>query len=255
VYGILVALGTSQDTEIAQIANREHSRIRSLKPSAVKTSYIEAIRQSFCYQQKTARSPGGAVKPNLHAKLCYMFRAINCSPKHLREVFLKEVCSELKITIQEAQDVMYVRYIMENLAFYAFEHPEDLNQSLFYLKQMIKVQQPVVVQGIQDILGKNPDEHCPASMPLGNESLALLQKTSGYIAISIVWEGYSFLQAEVTIPKRGKDFNGAILKYHRAQGSIFLESVEKRVRCLADSKMMLAHCQYFSVHGFLSPIA
>jgi hypothetical protein len=238
VYGILVALGTSQDTETAQIANREHRRIHCLKQSAVETSYVEAVRQSFIFQQEITRTPSGAIKPDLHAKLIHMFQAINSSQKLLRKSFLSQICSELMVTIQDAQNAMYVRYIVENLALYPFERPEDLEQSICHLQRVIKVQRPEIVQGTHEIF-----EHCPASMSSEDQSLALLRTTTRNVAILIVEEGYSFLQKEMTFSKQGKDFKGTILKYHRDQGSLLLESIEKRFQCLIDDRTTIAHCQ------------
>jgi len=242
----LVALGTSQDTETAQIANRGHRRIHSLKQSAVETSYVEAVRQSFIFQQEIARSRSGAMKPNLQAKLIHMFRAINSSQKPLRKKFLPQICSELTVTIQDAQDVMYVRYIAENLALYPFEQTEDLKQSICYLKRVIKVQRIDIVHGMQEIV-----EHCPASMLSEDQSLALLRTTTWDVAILIVEELYGFLQNALTVSKQGKDFKGTIVKYHRDQGSLLLESIEKRFQCLTDDKTMLAHCQNSRVRDSL----
>lgn len=249
VYPILVALGTSPNTETARIANREHIRMHNLKQSAIETSYIETIRQSFFYQQENSSGP---VKLDPHASLRYMFAAINSGSKLLREAFLRQICSELTITVQDTQKVKYVRYILENLAFYAFEYPRDLTRTISDLKHIITVQQPVIVHGMQDILGKYSSEYCPASMSSEDE---LLQMTTRYVAISIVWEGYNFLQAQSTVSKHSKDFNGAILKYHRDQGSLLLKSVEKRFECFTDTRTMLAQCQNFISHGFLGPTA
>jgi len=252
VYPILVALGTSPNTKTARIANREHIRMHNLRQSAIETSYIGTVRQSFFYQQENS---SGLVKLDVRASLRYMFAAINGGSKLLREAFLRKICSELAITVQDTQKVKYVRYILENLAFYAFEYPRDLTQTISGLKHIITVQQPVIVHGMQDKLGKYSSEYCPASMSSEDESRDLLQMTTGYVAISVVWEGYNFLQAQSTVSKHSKDFNGAILKYHRDQGSLLLKSVEKRFECFTDQRTMLAQCQNFISHGFLGPTA
>ncbi len=246
LYPILVALGTSPNTKTARIANREHIRMHTLRQSAIEASYIGTVRQSFFYQQENSSGP---VKLDLRASLRYMVAAINGGSKLLREAFLRQICSELTITVQDTQKVKYVRYILENLVFYAFEYSRDLTQTISGLKHIITVQQPVVVHGMQEKFGKYSGEYCE------DESRDLLQMTTGYVAISVVWEGYKFLQAQSTVSKHSKDFNGAILKYHRDKGNLFLKSVEKRFECFTDQKMMLAQCEYFISHGFLDSTA
>lgn len=245
VYPILVALGTSQDTETAQLANREHIRIYARSQSTVETSCIAVFRQSFLYQQRSSWSTSG-VTSDLHAKLCCMFQVINRGQKSLRKAFLRQVCSELAIATEDAQNVLYVRYIAENLAFYAFEHPEELNQSISLLRQIVTVQQPVLEHGIQDILDRCANTDC-----LGLISSAC----ECYVATFMVWECYSFLKDELTVARHTKDFNGAILRYHRDSGNILLESVEKQLLCLKDYGTMLARCQSFIEHGFLNSTA
>ena len=83
-------------------------------------------------------------QPDLRARLYYMFRVISNSQKHIREASLKQILSELSVTVQGGQDVMYVRYIMENLAFHPFEHPEGLKQSISDLERMITVPETVI---------------------------------------------------------------------------------------------------------------
>jgi len=252
VYPILVALGTSPNTETAQIANKEHIRIHNLRQSAIETSYIRTVRQSFFYQCEKSSSP---IKLDLRASLRYMFAAINGGSKLLREAFLRQFCSELTIAVQDTQKVKYVRYILENLAFYAFEYPRDLTQTISGLKYIVTVQQPVIVHGMQDKIGKYSGEYCPATMSSEDGSRDLLQMTTGYVAISVVWEGYKFLQDQSKVSKHSKDFAGAVLKYHRDQGSLLLKSVEKRFECFTDPRTMLAQCQNFISHGFPDPTA
>lgn len=246
LYPVLVALGTSPNIKSARIANREHIKMHHLRQSAIETSYIGTVRQSFFYQQENSSGP---VKLDLRASLRCMFAAINGGSKLLREAFLRQICSELRTTVQDTQKVKYVRYILENLAFYAFEYPRDLTQTISGLKHIITVQQPVVVHGMQEKFGKYSGEYCE------DESRDLLQMTTGYVAISVVWEGYKFLQAQSTVSKHSKDFNGAILKYHRDKGNLFLKSVEKRFECFTDQKTMLAQCRKFISHGFLDSTA
>jgi len=171
------------------------------------------------------------MKPNSHAKLIHMFQAINSSQKPLRKSFLPQICSELTVTIQVAQNAMYVKYIV---ALHPFGRPEDLEQSMCQLQRVIKVQGPNIVHDTHEIL-----EHCPASMSSEDQSLALLRTTTWDVAVLIVEEGHSFLQNEMTVSKQAKDFKGIILEYHHDQGSLLFESIEKRFQCLMDDRRRL----------------
>lgn len=186
-----VSLVRAKSTETAQIAN-----VR-----CVDTSYVEPVRQSFIFQQEITITPSGAMKPEPHAQLIHMFQAINSSQKLLRKSLLPQICSELTVTIQIAQNAMYVKYIVENLTLYPFERPEDLEQSMCHLQRVIKVQGPEIVHGSHEIL-----EQCPASMSSEDQSLALLRTTTWDVAS--LRKGTAFFKTKQQFRSRSKTSKG-----------------------------------------------
>ena len=200
VYSTLVALGTSQDSKVAHIASNEHMRLHRRGQSALKLCYVEAIQKSYLYQQRIEGNTTGATKSSFRAKLSEMFRAINSCSKRSRNDFFTRMGSELNFQIRDPNNVMYVRYIMENWAFYALEHPEDMNTILTCLKRVLEVQ--------------------------SSEIETHQNGTNRAAAMAIIGHVHCFLRDESNVTNQSKDFARAIIKHHRDQGSLLLESIE-----------------------------
>ena len=211
VYPILVALGTTQESNVAVIANREHTRMHNIKVSVVETSYVDAFRMSFLYQQEFMSSPSGISQPEFRAKLHHLFRAINDSQKRSRNRFFRQTYTELLSAMQDDSDVAYLRYLVENLTLYPFIYFEDLQQNITQLKEIIYLQHT-------DVLPIHSSDNCPTLSITDSE-------TQPNVAIAIVWEGYKFFQAEATMSKGSENFVSSILKYHHDQGAIFVDSM------------------------------
>lgn len=209
VYSTMVALGTSPDPETAQIANEEHTRMHKRQRSAVNNHYKEAIRKSFEYQHDVAKDPRGT--KSRRPKLCFLFRAVIANSNEFKKFIQHEVVSGL-VDATQRKDLLYLRYIVENMAFYGFEQPNELGYSIRRLELFS-----------QTLADHNGNDELLYAKNLG-------QQSTEYVALSIVWEVLEFLRrAKAAASEQTGSFGDVLKQQHQDNGSVLLNAVARKL--------------------------
>ncbi|KAJ4379851.1 Sister chromatid cohesion protein 2 [Didymella sp. IMI 355093] len=118
----LVALSTSKNKNIAQVAAVEHKRIHEKQESYLEKEYVQAVRIAFDYQRDVFQDPHGMLETNYSPKLAHLFDALKGGKKATFKKFVDNLSKQLNFdfakldTTGEMPDVvLYTRFCLENL--------------------------------------------------------------------------------------------------------------------------------------------
>lgn len=120
---VLVALSTSPNNNIAQVAAIEHKRIHEKQESYLEKEYVQAVRIAYEYQRDVFKDPHGMLKSNHSPKLTHLFDALKRGKKATFRKFVDNLTkqldfdfSKLKTDGQLPDVVAFTRFCLENLA-------------------------------------------------------------------------------------------------------------------------------------------
>lgn len=130
----LIALETSKNADICDIAAKEHKRIYNHHESVFEKEHIKAIERSYEYQKRVYNDPHGAIASPYLPKLSVLFKILTENAKKvIRKKFLVSLCTRidfelpnLKIESEPPECLVLARFILENVAFYPFEKLDEL---------------------------------------------------------------------------------------------------------------------------------
>ena len=129
----LVALETSTNPKIAELAYQEHRNVHQQHESMFEREYMRAIEAAFNYQRDVVKDPTGAIGQPFRAKLHAMFEVVKTSKGKYQSKFISSFCAKIdfdlaKLLPQNAGEkhLEFSRFIMENLAFFEYGRVEDL---------------------------------------------------------------------------------------------------------------------------------
>lgn len=130
----LVALGTSTNASIAQMASDEHKRIHEKQESYLEKEYMQAIRIAFDYQSNIFGDSHGMIEATYSAKLIKLFEALKAGKKITFKKFVDNLCkqvdfdlSKLDVSGSPPGAVLFARFCLENLALLDFSSLEVLS--------------------------------------------------------------------------------------------------------------------------------
>lgn len=118
----LVALSTSSNSAIAQVAAVEHRRIHEKQESYLEKEYVQAVRIAYEYQRDVFGDPHGMLKSNYSPKLTHLFEALKAGKKATFKKFVDNLTRQLdfdftKLEIEGSLPdiVAFTRFCLENL--------------------------------------------------------------------------------------------------------------------------------------------
>ncbi|USP76026.1 hypothetical protein yc1106_03300 [Curvularia clavata] len=140
----LVALATSPNKGLAQVAGDEHRRIHEKQESYLEKEYMQAIRMAFRYQLDLFNDSRGMVEATHTPKLAKLFDALKTGKKASLKKFIVNFCKQIDFDLSklDARDpipeaVLYARFCLENLALLDFPHQEELAVFLNAIEAMV----------------------------------------------------------------------------------------------------------------------
>lgn len=145
----LVALETSTNKEIANIALQAHQAIHSKHESMFEKEYMKAVSEAFAYQRDIIGDPRGIVEqPSYAPKLRPLFDVLKLGNNKVRKRFLANICGRLKFELRKLDvsgDIpnvlLFTRFVVENLAFFDYARIDEL-------LHLVKTLEDLVVSGI-----------------------------------------------------------------------------------------------------------
>ncbi|KAK3697557.1 Sister chromatid cohesion protein 2 [Vermiconidia calcicola] len=237
----LVALETCPNKAIASEAFKEHKSQHEKHESLFEKEYMRAVQRTFDYQQQVLGSPFGSFGQPPTSKMHLTWEVLKIAKAGVRKKFLSNMVQKLDFdpsrldTVSAApQQLMFVRFCLENLAFFEYDRIDDLLQLLTSLEKLFagtgsSVAQAIesevlrldvdglmgsaaVVNGTSETLQPDP---APAPATPDVEPKRLRQLAFSSQILTLLWETRTFLvrlwnmQKHMKATKKEKDTNKA----------------------------------------------
>lgn len=161
----LVALETSPNATIAQIAWKEHRAMHQKHETTIEKEYVRSVQRSLTYQHNVTGNISGIVasSPLPKSKLHYFWDVLKGGKLKVKHKFITNICQKLEfepaqldIRKSAPPQLLLARYVCENLAFFDYDRTDDLLKLLSALeKTFANVGTPVAQAVESDILKLN----------------------------------------------------------------------------------------------------
>ena len=123
----LVALSTSSNPRIAQVAAIEHKRIHEKQESYLEKEYVQAVRLAYEYQRDVFDDPHGMLQSTHSPKLIHLFDALKGGKKVTFKKFVDNLSKQLDFDFARLDTngaipdiVLFTRFCLENLGLVDF---------------------------------------------------------------------------------------------------------------------------------------
>lgn len=273
----LVALETSTNQEIAEVAFQEHRNLHQQHESMFEREYMRAIQEAFKYQKEIVNDPLGTTRQPFGSKLHSMFEIIKTSKGKYQKKFLSNFCSKIDFEIAKLDTpnamnntLQYSRFLIENLAFFDYARLDELLHTISCMEKIVastgsgiahsistEVFQ-IKVENLAEKLENNGEAVAATAGPVNTDvdPTRLRQLTTGSIILSCLWEARTHLRRLFGLqgaqPRREnkakaavKDLNKAPTRVHGVSGERLLNAVAEKIGSLESHESILKQCQEF----------
>ncbi|MCJ1311964.1 Sister chromatid cohesion protein 2 [Agyrium rufum] len=245
----LIALETSTNSRIAQLAYNEHLNVHQKHELTFEREYMRAVQEAYSYQQKVVKDISGAVGHPPRAKLHPMYEVIKTSKGKFQTKFLSDYCKKINFDLSDLRSeetgrshLQLTRFFIENLAFFEYGRIEDLKCALTCMERIAAGTGAGLAHAINtEILQINIDATGPTtngaiahqspngfqangeaiqvamqtSVPQPGmmiEPIRLRQLATGSLILSILWEARTFLRRLYGLQSNSNTSNAKMTK-------------------------------------------
>jgi cohesin loading factor subunit SCC2 len=166
----LVALSTSPNSNIAQVAAVEHKRIHEKQESYLEKEYVQAVRMAYVYQRDVFDDPHGMLRSNYSPKLAHLFDALKKGKKATFKKFIDNLTKQLDFDFAKLKAdgpmpdaVAYTRFCLENLALADFT-------TLDMVASFIDKIEAIVLKDAGPLVASEIDKDMPQQAPVPQHS-------------------------------------------------------------------------------------
>jgi cohesin loading factor subunit SCC2 len=279
----LVALETSTHKVIASIAFEGHRTLHQKHESMFEKEYMKAVQRAFMYQKDIIKDVRGILLQPYSAKLRPLVEVLKTGTSKVRKRFLGNICARVDFELPKLEfseempiQVLFARFIMENLAFFEYVRIDELLHLVSCLEKMVVAGTGAsVAHAIEtDILKvrlqpngdsqvtngyyqPDPEEQLIQYQPqeLANEPIdhaRLRQLAVASMILTMVWETRTHLRTLWGLQKStktkitAKDFNKAPTRTPFMNGDKFVERISTTMNALETPDTQLAICKSFA---------
>ncbi|KAJ9613447.1 Sister chromatid cohesion protein 2 [Cladophialophora chaetospira] len=270
-----VALETSQDAQVANIAKVAHEHLHQQHESVCEREYINAIQAAFRYQNEVFNDPRGGVVPGFTAKLAPAFTIIGTSGSKYVKKFLSNLISKinteyLKLVVMEqgiSEHLLFVLFVTQNLAFFDYKKMDELLHTVLQLELAFGKNGAETAQAIEThippppvVLTEDNEAAEPVKLEAATEEapidpILLKRLATAASAITLISEARNFLKRQYAISrdvkmaiqqtKQTKDAGKEPVKVHGITGDRFWENTNAVLQSLTSNEAMIARCREF----------
>ena len=276
----LVALGTSSNPIIADIACRAHNDLHQQHESMFEREYMRSITEAYRYQRDILQDSLGYRSPSFTSKLHSMFEIIKSSKSKYQKKFISNYISKIDFDVDKLDlsgdvpaGLQLPRFLTENLAFFDYGRMDELLHTLACIEKVVantgssishSINTEVFQVRVDTILGNAAEGRGENDQPTRHEPVAtqdvaplrLRQLTTASIILSCLWEtrtylrrlyGLSSVQARKDSKVNGKtkDVNKVPSKTNGVTGDRLVTAIATRIASLDSPEGMLKQCQEF----------
>ncbi|KAL8840710.1 MAG: hypothetical protein Q9170_001228 [Blastenia crenularia] len=276
----LVALETSSNPAIAEIAFHTHSDLHLQHESMFEREYMRAIVEAYRYQRDIAQEPVGYRSSPFTSKLHSMFEIIKSSKSKYQKKFISNYCSKIDFDVDKLDlsgdvpaSLQFSRFLLENLAFFDYARVDELLHTIGCLEKIVadtgsgishSVNTEVFQMRVDTVLGDTEANSAGIEQATSHQITAtqdvapprLRQLTTASIIISCIWETRTFLRRlyglsstqqrrESKANGKTRDVNKAPSKSNGVTGDRVVAAIAARIASLGGREGMLKQCQEF----------
>ncbi|KAI9821699.1 MAG: Sister chromatid cohesion protein 2 [Pycnora praestabilis] len=271
----LVALETSSNTLIAEIAFCEHRNQHQKHETMFEKEYMKAVHQAFIYQRDVVGNSLGATVRPFVSKLRSLFEVIKSSNGKYRKKFLTQLCTKidfdpakLDVTVDPPPHLLFAKFVLENMAFFEYGRTDELLHVITTMEKLVAGTGTGVAHSIETVifgvqLGDTKDGtlQAPTHPPLTEYSVIperLRQLTASSMILSMLWETRTFLRRQyglLTTQKQrdtktnkgaAKDLSKPPVKSQGVTGDKYWDEISRIASSLSSPEAMMNQCKEFN---------
>ncbi|KAJ6436756.1 restless-like transposase [Purpureocillium lavendulum] len=285
----LITLETSTNRKIAQFAFMEHRSLHERHETVLEREYVKAVQSAYNYQRDVIKDSHGATVNPFQSKLHLLMEVLKISKLKNRQRFLEKLCSQtdfelstLDATMGLPPHVEFVRFILENVAFFEYQTIGEVQTVVDTLEKIVTDTGTAVAQAIeseifnvrldanevrQDSIAAEPvaamsADDCAVAEPRAVAGLAgfalpveprrLCQLTTASMALLSLWEACIYLRKlyNVSTDRRGtnakvlaKELSKQPLMTQGVHEDKFWDAVASHMRGLQSGETMMKTCR------------
>ena len=268
----LVALETSTNPAIADVAFQEHRLLHQQHESMFEREYMRAVQEAFKYQRDIVKDTRGYTTQPYASKLCGMFDIIKTSKSKYQKKFLANFCSKIDFDISKvdvSNVLKFSQFLTENLAFFDYGRLEELLHTLSCMEKIVADTGSGIAHSISTEIFHITVDSMPDSAS-GNEPqyqgsndttavtvdpLRLRQLCSASAILSSLWEARTHLRRLYGLGasqqkregKKGaaKDLSKTPTRIQGVSGDKVVAAIAEKAASLDSQESMMQQCKDF----------
>ncbi|KAL9031694.1 MAG: hypothetical protein Q9196_000289 [Gyalolechia fulgens] len=276
----LVALETSSNPAIADIAFQAHSDLHLQHESMFEREYMRAIAEAYRYQRDIVQEPLGFRSSPFMSKLHPMFEIIKSSKGKYQKKFISNYCSKIDFDVEKLDlagevpaSLQFSRFLIENLAFFEYGRVDELLHTIGCMEKIVtdvgsgiahSINTEVFQVRVDTILEDTAARGGGTEQTMSHAAvvtpdvapLRLRQLTTASIILSCLWEARTFLRRLYGLSSnqqrrenkgngKTRDVNKAPIKISGITGDKTVTAIAAKVASLKGRESMLKQCQEF----------
>jgi len=264
----LIALETSQNPKIAEIAFREHRALHEKHETILEKEYMRAVQLAYNYQRDVVKNTHGANLNPYTAKLSMMVEVMKISKPKSRKRFYDTLCARiefdpLKMDMEELPNHLeFSQFVIENMAFFEYVTVDELLSAIHAMERVVGATGTGVAHSIEteifQIKLDQPSElnengrPQPVQTPIDPRRLE--QLTAASMMLSSLWEARTYLRRQYGLMTNRRDSKGksatkdltkAPVRAPGVNGDKFWDETSSTMAALNSREAMMAQCRAF----------
>lgn len=268
----LVALETSQNASIADLAFREHRALHEKYETILEKEYMRAVQFAYTYQRDIVKDTHGAKVNPYTPKLYLLMEVLKISKVKSRKRFFETLCARMdfdpvKLDMSQVPPVHvdFSRFIVENIAFFEYQSVDEILVAITAMEKIVTGTGSAVAHAIETEIFQVRIDNISQQMAIDGEVFAsnceravsptrLRQLTAAAMILCSIWETRTFLRRAYGLMngKRenkskvsAKDLNKVPVKVPGATGDKFWDEINKIMSSLSSLEAMMDQCKTF----------
>lgn len=273
----LVALETSTNKDIADVAFQAHRSLHQQHESMFEREYMRAIQEAFKYQRDIVKDLQGATGQPPKSKLSALFDIIKTSKGKYQRKFLENFCSKINFDVSKIDSsggmcttLRYSRFLTENLAFFEYGRMEELFHTISCMEKIVASTGSAIAHAIStDVFhvkmeptlkdqtgGEQGANGKSANMTGDISSQRLHQLATAAIILTCLWDARTYLRRlyglhsshqkrESKTKASMKDLNKAPTRAQGVSGERLLLLIAEKIGSLDTYDGMMKECKEF----------
>ena len=264
----LVALETSQNPKIAEIAFREHRAVNVKYESILEKEYMRSVQLAYTYQRDVVEDTHGATLNPFAPKLHMLIEVLKMSKVKNRKRFFESLCARIdfdpeKVGIKDLPDHLeFSQFIIENMAFFEYASMDELLAAIAAMERIVAGTGTGIAHAIETEIfhvslaqPSQIDENGQARPVEPEIDMTRLQKlTASSMMLSCLWEARTYLRRQYGLmnnrrESKGKavtkDLNKAPVKVQSVNGDKFWEEISSAMAAFESKESMIKQCHSF----------